>query len=309
MPGLEPDEDPKAAIQADIFAFGTLLREMLNNPKIISEAKPLQNPTMDRLIASCLATDPGDRMPSMQKASLELKVATLSARHAGASIVRWRDLDAAMRAEIQESQARVEAWLEARIIEHEKNAAQKRQAASDTLNAMRLEFVTLGARLTVTHQSAEKSSERLDTLEDSLNSICQQNAALEARLSSDILRIEKDIAAHTAVVEAVRASMARTDDLVGRVVEAVQTKLAHAQESAEENEARLEVLARSVNEASQQNAALESSLAGDIQQVRNDVEAQATVMETVRASMAQTDDLVGRVVEAVEAVLDLKSPL
>jgi len=93
------------------------------------------------------------------------------------------------------------------------------------------------------------------------------------------------------------------------VVEAVEVKLAHAQETVEDTEARLEAVERSITAASQQNATLEATFSSDIQKVRKDIESQNAIVETVRASMAQTDDLVGRVVEAVEAVLDLGSVL
>ena len=309
MPARGQHEDVADAMQADIFAFGAVLREMLNSPKILSDAKPLQNATVDRLIASCLSADPATRMPSIQKALLELKLATLSTRHAGASTVRWRDLDSAMRAEIQESEARVEAWLEARIVEHERNIAQRHQAASEALTALRVEFIALGAKLTIGQQSAEKNVERMNALESAFNSVSQQNAALEARLGNEIRKIEKDIEAQAAVIDTVRASTAQTDDLVGRVVEAVEVKLAHAQETVEDTEARLEAVERSITAASQQNATLEATFSSDIQKVRKDIESQNAIVETVRASMAQTDDLVGRVVEAVEAVLDLGSVL
>jgi hypothetical protein len=283
--GVSPDT------AADIAAFGRVLREML--------AEENDSPAMERLVAGCLADDPAARVPSMQKALLELKLATLSRRHAGASTARRRDLDAAVGAGIQQAEAR----QDARIKEYEIRMAEQQQAADTALNALRSEFAGLEARLAATHQSAQSNAARLDALEQNLNSAGRQIALLEARVAGDVYDLKKEIKAQNAVIEMVRASMSQTDDLVGRIVEAVERKLAAADQSAEDSAARLDALEHTVQAASRQNVELDSRLAAVAQRFDKEIEVQTALVENVRTSMAQTDDLVGRVVEAVESIL------
>jgi hypothetical protein len=268
-------QDGAEDVSSDIFGFGTVLCEMLTSPRFLrggnpADAQPIQNPAMERLIAGCLARDSAERLPSMQKAMLELKLASLSARHAGASTARQRDLDA-RDAGIQEAEAR----QDARIREHEARVAEKQQAASEALVA----------------------------LENTIQSQSRKIAMLEARLEDDLLALEKRIAAQNAILESVRASLVQTDDLVGRVVEAFETKLAAANQSVEDNSTRLDRMEQTVHSANRQTAVLDAQLASAIRKFDGDIECQTAIVEKVRTSMAQTDDLVGRVVEAVEGIL------
>jgi len=55
--------------------------------------------------------------------------------------------------------------------------------------------------------------------------------------------------------------------------------------------------------ASAASSACGENCPGAIQKFDRDIEYQTAIVENVRSSMAQTDDLVGRVVEAVEGIL------
>jgi cell fate (sporulation/competence/biofilm development) regulator YmcA (YheA/YmcA/DUF963 family) len=157
--------------------------------------------------------------------------------------------------------------------------------------------------MTAANHVAETNAARLDAIELSVHTAIGQTAALEGRLASHIEALGSAITAQTAIVESVRASMAQTDDLVGRVVEAVEVKLATAQQNGEENSTRLDAFENSLHTALGQTTALETRLAAAIQKIERDIEIQTALVENVRTSMAQTDDLVGRVVEAVEGIL------
>jgi hypothetical protein len=303
MPASGSPEVPDG-VAADIFGFGAVLCEMLTSPKVLRGGnslgeEPAENPAVDRLIAGCLTKDSAGRLPSMQKALLELKLASLSTRHAGAATTRKRDLDAALDAGIQESEAR----QDARIKEQVKTVAEKQEATTEALSGLRAEFTGTEARLTAIQQTAANNAARLEALEETVTCASRQIAMLEARLAGDLHQLEQEIKSQTAVIGSVRASMAQTDDLVGRVVEAVEAKLAAAHQSAEDNSTRLDALEHGVNSANRQNATFDSRLAEAIRKFDRDIEVQTAIVENVRTSMAQTDDLVGRVVEAVEGML------
>jgi chromosome segregation ATPase len=302
MPPPETQDAPTGP-SADIFAFGVVLCEMLTCSKVVRDgnspdARPFDNPAVERLIAGCLSKDPAGRLPNMQKVLLELRLAMLSTLHAGVSTARRRDLDA-LDAGIQEAEAR----RDARITTHEKSVAEKHKAASEALNALRTDFSTLEMHLGGAQQVADDNAARLSTLESTVRSATGQLALLESRLAVDLQSLEKQVAAQTAVIEALRSSMAQNDDFVGRIMEAVESKLVLANQCAEETAVRMGVLEDKLNSAGQQNADLDARLAGAIEKFDHDVEVQTALVENVRTSMAQTDDLVGRVVEAVEGIL------
>jgi hypothetical protein len=295
-------QDASGGTSADIAGFGVVLWEMLTFPNAIRgkapDAEPLENPAVERLIAGCLSKEAAGRLPNMQKVLLELRLATLSTLHLGVSTARRRDLDA-LDAGIQESEAR----QDARLQKHEMSVAEKHQAASDALNALRTEFAVLETRIGGVHDVVSDNATRVSALESTIHSANSRLALLESRLAGELRSLEQQIAAQTAVIESLRASMAQTDDLVGRIVEAVESRLLLAHQSAEENAARIELLESKLNSAGQQNANLNARLAGAIEKFDRDIEVQTVIVENVRTSMAQTDDLVGRVVEAVEGIL------
>jgi hypothetical protein len=295
--GTEPGDIPR-----DIFDFGTVLGQMLApKPPVGGEADghgAAQDYGLGALIAACVARDPADRMPNMRRAQLELKLASLSARHSGVWSAVRTDAEAAIRAEVQSAEIR----QEARLKEHENRVAEREQQASELLHSMRADVDAIQSSLTDVQRDAELNSSRLGEVESGLRAAIEQ---LGARLAEAVGKIEQEISAERAVLESVRKSMAQTDDLIGRVVEAVETRLASANRTSEENARRLEIVERSLKETAQQNLRLEAEMASGLFELRSDLEARDAVVQSVRKSTAQTDDLVGRVVEAVESLLDL----
>ncbi len=284
-------------IPADIFAFGTVLGEMLAGPKQLTGDTPADGRVTDdhgigKLIAGCLARDPADRLPSMRKVLLELKLAGLSARHSGIWATRC-DSEAAIRDEVHRSEVR----QEARFQEYETRLAGKEQAASNALNSMRADIDAVQGNLTDLQRKAEVNTSRLGEFESGVQSAIQQ---LGAKLAEAVQKIEQELGTEKAVLESVRRSMVQTDDLIGRVVEAIEGKLADVNRNAKENSARLEMVDNRIKTASDQNV----RLADGLSQVQADIKARAIVIESVRRSLAQTDDLVGRLVEAVESILE-----
>jgi uncharacterized protein YhaN len=196
-----------------------------------------------------------------------------------------------------------EARQDARITEHERSVAEKQQATSNALSALRAEFAALKTHLTGDQQIVEDNARRLDDLEWIVKSATSQLEALEARVSGNLQALEKQIMAQVAVIESLRESIGQTDNLVERVVEAFETKMAAVIQSAEDNATHLGTLEQKIDAMGQQNAVLEAGLVKAMHRFECEIEAQTAVVENVRISMAQTDDLVGRVVEAMETIL------
>jgi len=290
-----PETAPKADTQADIFAFGTVLGEMLAGR---ADRDSADEHGLSALVASCLATDPADRLPGMKKALLELKLAGLATRHSGMWAAVRSDSEAAMRSEIERSEAR----QEARLKQHETLMAEKDRANGDALGSMRAEINAMQGKLTEFHQSVEVNTFRLADLESGVQTAIQQ---LGAKLAESVQKIEQDVAAQKEVLESMRRSMTQTDDLMWRMVQTVEARLAAAQRASEESTARIEIVEKSIQSAADQNTRFESSVSDGLRQVQTEMQAHTAVVESVRKSMAQTDDLVGRVVEAVESILDL----
>jgi hypothetical protein len=73
-----------ADVRSDIFSFGVIVQEMLDGDAPLGEGRTAANPAIGQFLAQCLAPDPADRLPRMQKVLLELKFLTLAAKRSEA---------------------------------------------------------------------------------------------------------------------------------------------------------------------------------------------------------------------------------
>jgi tRNA A-37 threonylcarbamoyl transferase component Bud32 len=262
-------------ISADIFAFGAVLAEMLTRPKrplgiALVHTDDAEDHGIGPLIAACVARDPACRLQTIHKALLEVKLAKLSVRRSGRCAPLRRDSEVGRRAGTEGAEAR----QELRIPEHEMSMA-------DTVEVKWTHF----------HQRAEGNTSDLD-------GSLQRLGTFETELAGRVRAIERDIATHISALESARRSLAQTDDLIGRVMETVESQLAAFRRTAEENAGRLEILEQAIKTAGDQNAMLEARLADGMRRV----ESQAAALESVHKSMAQTGELIERVMEAVESI-------
>jgi hypothetical protein len=215
-----------ASIPSDIFSFGTLLYEMVTGSRAftgeteadlaaaIASAVPVPTgiPALDRLIGGCLVKDPNARLQSIQKVLLELKLLRAAARRAqGTGATRREALEARLSAQMQDFEARVAARRE----EREKSAAAIEQAAGEALNALR-------TQLAATETELAAAQDRLAAMQDNMEAAGQHSTALETRVDGDLGNYQKKFEAQTAAIESVRASLAETDCLVERLVEAME---------------------------------------------------------------------------------------
>jgi hypothetical protein len=189
-----------AGARGDIFAFGAILYELTTGHRAFegegaalaeaissSEPPPVGNPALDRLLATCLAKNPAARWPRMQKLVMELKLLTVSARREETPIpVRRADapVPAAVLAELRE--------LEARLTDR---------------------FA----------RGLEAAIERIAGVEQGLQTIRERLLEFEKNVAADNNQFEAAFTSHEAAIQSARTAIGQTDDLVERVVEALES--------------------------------------------------------------------------------------
>ena len=265
-----------ADVRSDIFAFGAVLFEMLTGRRafngdseasltaaLTDSAPPSSgSPLVDRLVASCVAKDPAVRCQRMQKIIMELKLLSVAARRAETPAPHRGQAEAQLRAEMHQLEAR----LAARMASHEKATAQMQEtheralarvqeaqqrslsgvqeAASDTVNTLRGQLAEVSARIVEAQErmaqpiaevramgdqiaarvghTLEPIGKRIADVEETLQDLRNRSAALQENLAADLSGIEQSLSTHTAAIDSARTAMAQTDDLVERVVEALE---------------------------------------------------------------------------------------
>jgi hypothetical protein len=271
----EVAERKSADARSDIFSFGAVVFETLTGRKAFdgetelamvaslcgSPAPPSGSPAVDRLLVGCLAKDPAARWQRVQKVQLELKLLTAAARRANAPAAMSRSgaSEAALRAELAQFEARVNAKLQA----HEEAVADIQHAASEAVNALRGQLSLLGAQLAAAQEQAGRSSD--------------PGPAIEAAADRIAARVQRSI-----------------DSLSERVAQLEQNAGAPARDF-RRYENSLETLREQIAE-------LHTHFAADMHEFELNLKAQSNAIDSARTAVAQTDDLVERVVEALESL-------
>jgi hypothetical protein len=216
-----------ADARSDIFAFGTILYEMLSGRKAFAgEGEELRAAILEREPAAlageanglarvavrCLAKAPAQRWQRVQNVQMELKLLRVTARRAeqGAE-PQERLLQALVRTEI----AQVEERLSARMSSIEVVTAElrARQAAE-------------GERLAAANQAAESLRGDIAALMGQVEEANQERKAGTAALAGvagRLVDIDHTLAAHSSSIESVGTAVAQSDDLIERLVDAFDT--------------------------------------------------------------------------------------
>jgi hypothetical protein len=264
-----------ADARSDIFAFGAVFFEMLTGRRafngdsetslaaaLTDSAPPSSgSPLVDRLVASCVAKDPAVRCQRMQKIIMELKLLSVAVRRAETPAPNRGQAEAQFRAEMHTLESRLAARMasherataqmqeaHARSLaqirdEHQRSLTEMQEAASD-VNTLRSQLAEVSGRIVdsqgrmaqpiaevraMSDQIAarvehiiEPLGRRIADVEGTVQDLSNRSAALQENLAADLNGIEHSLAAHTAAIDSARTAMAQTDDLVERVVEALE---------------------------------------------------------------------------------------
>jgi hypothetical protein len=249
--------------RSDIFSFGAILFEMVTGHRafegegratvaanIANAPTPTSgSPALDRLVAPCLVKNPAERTSRMQKIMMELKLLTVAVRRAETAAPKRETVDpAAVRIEMQELEARIEARLASQFQAQERLLSEMQRSAAAAVSAIKGELSALGAELAAAHERAaaatpaetliaeagerilarvdrgfEAVSEHVAGIEQTIEDIRHHHQQFEHSMSADLAQVDQNFKVQSAAIEAARTAMAQTDDLVERVVEALES--------------------------------------------------------------------------------------
>jgi hypothetical protein len=251
-----------ADAKSDIFGFGAILFEMMTGRRAfdgdsrVALAANLTemptpasgSPTVDRLVGPCLNKNPDARSPRMQKVMMELKLLMVAVRRADlrAGPVPRRDTavdSGAVRGEMQQLEAR----LVARLQVHENNASEMNRSAKEAMSSLRMQVAATKSELAASHHQAlerkggglddaardsifsrvdrgfEVLNARIEQIERTVEEMRRHSSQFENNIAADLVDIERSMKAQSASIESSRTAMSQTDDLVERVVEALES--------------------------------------------------------------------------------------
>ena len=170
------------------------------------------SPALDRLVGGCVAKEPAARIQRIQKVMLELKLLAVSASRSAAQAVPRRDpaaelqqMEDRLRAELRQIEERITARLEAALGRIQQLEQAEPVAVPDTA-----------------------------PLESAMEGIRHQVSELHQMVGQDFLNFEKVLQSQATAIDSARTAIAQTDDLVERVVEALESLQATVLENSED---------------------------------------------------------------------------
>jgi hypothetical protein len=231
--------DGRAEARSDIYSFGMVLFEMLTGRRPL-EGDTTGSPAADRLIIPCLAKNPDARASRMQKVLMELKLLSVAVHRAASAARREPAVNPAVRAEMLQLEAR----MAERLAAHERTVVEIHRSATEAVMTLKGQLSALGAEMAEAQErfgarpQAEEIAERIlarvdrgfeavsdhiQRVETTVEEMRQHGSQLERDVAADFAAIEENLRSQTGAIESARAAMAQTDDLVERVVEALES--------------------------------------------------------------------------------------
>lgn len=263
-PGANPYTAPEvlagrpADERSDIFSFGVIFYEMITGRKGWDGADEAHrrsgNPLLDQVVSGCVAKSPDGRFQQMKKVQFELRLLSAAARRgmpvadAPAEVPTGAATTAS--GDIQALEARISARMEQQeqVLASFQNVANEVLAAlrnggmpgapgrqpirsfggfnldsESSLNRMDRAFELLNDKVARIDLAVGKAVERLIKLEQQLDEFDADAAGLRDSVTRDVRNFERALKGQNAVIESTRTAMGQTDDLVERVVEALDS--------------------------------------------------------------------------------------
>jgi serine/threonine protein kinase len=206
-PEIAPGHKPNT--RTDIFAFGAIVLEMLAGREALAARTPSGSPAVDRLLSLCMAPNPNARESRMRKIILELKLLTIAAQRAQASRVR-RGQDS--RDEIREMESRLEARLTSRLRAYHSARAEFQKSVGDAVASIQQQLASVEQRL-----------DAMEAFERTIEDFKARANQFERRMAADLSIFKHSLKEQTMAINEVRSAMSQTDEMVKRVVEALES--------------------------------------------------------------------------------------
>jgi tRNA A-37 threonylcarbamoyl transferase component Bud32 len=284
--------------RSDIFSFGAIVFEMLTGRRAFdgenqTELKlalsnaappPSGSPSVDRLVTACVAKAPSARWQRMQKIILELKLLTVAARRAETPAPARGAAESALRAEIQQLEAR----LSARLANYEKTAAATQKTAAESVENFKEHIAGIHMQLAALQDRPVPAPVDVEALRQQIQGRLEETIAAVAQQ----LRAQMQEAA-----EAAKQHSAQAQEAMGSVKQELAAQTA---ETAAGLNQRMAAGEQNMEEIRKHFATLQANVAGDLHDFEKTLKVQGVAIDSARTAMAQTDDLVERVVEALE---------
>jgi hypothetical protein len=226
-------------VRSDIFAFGAIVYEMLtgrcpfegDSAEALAESIATGVPALtglsgfDRLIFTCLSKDPADRWQRMQHVVAETRLAATLYRAENGAQNRQTEMKT-LRAEVEMLESRLASQLdkyEAVIAQMQSEVTEElsrqqvalAQAASETLHSV-------GSRFDETECQIDCALGRAVNAEQAAARALGEILSLHGAVNDELRGLEAKVTAQSSAIASGRDGVARTDDLVERVVEALE---------------------------------------------------------------------------------------
>jgi len=216
--------------RTDIFAFGAVLYEMAtgrrafpaDDPALLEEEikardfSPIGQEGLDQLVKQCLAKEPAARWQRMQQVQMELKLLAIAERrHETTAASRAHDIEAGVRAELEQQNGLL-AELERAVTLRTNELA---RALTTALDDVQLQFAQVEKCL---EASQLRSDHFAQSAVQTAESTQREIASLQVGLAGGVHAIEQTAKSQAVTIESIRQSVARNEDYVERVVEALE---------------------------------------------------------------------------------------
>lgn len=258
--------------RSDIFAFGAIVYEMFTGQRAFegsdevsvmlalasASPRPSGNTALDHVVSGCVAKLPDARFQGMREVQPELRKLASTVRRSASNGTAAPAVPAAAapapapapNGEVHDLEARIAARFE----QQDQALASFQQVANEVLSALRagalanaparqpmrpfggigLEnetslgrmdraFELLSDKVARIDLAVGNAVERLLKLEQQLDEFDIDAAALRDSVTRDVRNFERALKSHNAAIESARTAMGQTDDLVERVVEALDS--------------------------------------------------------------------------------------